>query len=541
MRKSRFLMNLIAVTAIGLSAVGCGSSSDQGSIQDTTDLSVPGNNNNNNERRNLREYMVVGQRGLDDTFAPEFANAGQSSPTVPGAAGVVAAPGDSANSDTPPALLFEIGGITDVPSPNFNPLEPGLEGEAPGVPNTDLLSGISGGFHQVYASPTGSYVIGMARSHNRAFQGDTVEGADLQIFQMNFTPADQVFPPPVEFGPVQATVDIRTFSGSQGEFVSGAWSSNAQQFYAAINGSIYVFQVNGNNGDLSISQTVPFPAGGGADPNNAAQVLVGRNGSFIFALDNANATLLTYTRAVDGSLTLATTTPTVSDPRGATLDRSGRFLYVTGRGSEQLAGYAVGDDGALTPVELFPNLGGGPVPFPFGQPLGDVAANPTADQLVLATYLGAVQTYAINTTTGALTATGSAGSPLNGDRNCGNVEFDPTGQFVVAAYEHDYDTFQPYVNVANGWPFNEGSLFANTDTATNEVAPLSPVPNFDALGRIVYVLPSSNPVTGSIQSFRKSADGSLAVNNAVDAVNPFGITFFQRVITPPASNDPVVP
>lgn len=544
MRKSRFLMSLIAATAIGLSAVGCGSSSDQGSIQDTTDLSVPGNNNNQNERRNLREYMLVGQRGLVTNFTPSYtAGSGQSSPTETNGRAVVAAPGDDIQTATAPVQLYEIGGISDVPRPNFNMRAPGLATDDPAEPVADLLTGISGGFHQVYTSPTGSYAIGMARSKDRGFQGDTVTGSDVQIFQLDFSPADVTFPPTVTFGPVQDPTDIRTYAPDQGEFVSGAWSSNAGQFYASISNRITVFQVDGIVGGLDESQVLVFPAGPAGTINNAVQIIASRDGNFVFAIDNANSNLVTYARAADGSLTQSATTPVVSDPRGATLDRTGRYMYIAGRASGQLAGYRIEDDGSLTAIDVFPAQGNGAVPFPFGEPLGDVASNPTSNQLVLATYLGVVQTYTIDTATGGLTATGAAGAPFGSARNCGNVEFEPSGRFVVASYEHDFDTFQPYVNPGNGWPFDESLVFANTNSASNGAGlpPLSATPNFDSLGRIVYVLPTTAPDTGSVQAYRLADNGGLRVEQSVEAANPYGLAFFQRVITPPQSSTPLVP
>lgn len=544
MRKNRFLLSLIAATALSLSVIGCDSSSS-GGIADTTDVSVPGSDDSANERRNLREYLVIGQRGQSGVLAPEF-GAGQGAPagvTTP----VSAAPGDG-NPGTAPALLYEIGGIADQPRPNANLLSPGLGGTAPATPESTLLTDGSSGFHQVYASPTGSYVIGMSRSKDRGFLNDEVGGADMVIFSMDFSPADVTFPPEVNFGPTADGISIQTFAPDQGEFVSGAWSSDARQFYAAVSQAILVYSVDGTVGALDVIQTLPFPASGvaGAAVNNAMKLLVSPDGNTIYAVDNANAQLLTYSRdASDGSLTQVATSNIVSDPRGATLDRSGKFMYIVGRASGQLAGYSVNSNGSLTPIDVFPEQGIGPIPFPMSVPLGDIAANPQRDQLALSTYRGVVQVYTMDPATGALVASGRSTSPLGNSRNSTNVEFEPTGRFVLVAHEHDFDAFQPYVNPANGWPFSEASVFANLDTATNGAGgqPLSAVPNFDSLGRIVYVLPTNNPFTGNVHLFRIQDDGSVRPEQTVEVENPYGLTFFQRVIAPPAvdSDEPIEP
>lgn len=544
MRKNRFLLSLIAATALSLSVIGCDSSSS-GGIADTTDLAVPANNGTADERRNLREYLVIGQRGLSGDLAPEY-GAGQSAPS--GVGDVIAAPGDGDES-VAPALLYEIGGISETPRPNANLLTPGLGGTDPNTPENTLLSGVSSGFHQVYASPTGSYVIGMSRSKNRGFAGDTVAGADITIFSMDFSAADGgTFPPTVEFGPTADGISIQTFAPDQGEFVSGAWSSNAAQFYAAISQSIVVYSVNGTVGALDDIQVLPFPTSSvaGAAVNNAMKLIASPDGKFVFAVDNANAKLLTYARdASDGTLSLTATTDIVSDPRGVTFDRSGKFVYVAGRSSGQLAGYKVNEDGSLTGIDLFPEEGIGPIPFPMSLPLGDIASNPHLDQLALSTYRGTIQIYSIDPATGALKATGRATNPLGNSRNSANIEFEPTGRFLLSAYEHDFDAFQPFVNPANGWPFDEGQLFANLDSATNgeDGFPLSTVPNFDSLGRIVYVVPTDNPFSGNVHVFRIADDGSVRPEQTVDVENPYGLTFFQRVIAPPASDsdEPIEP
>ena len=538
MRKSKFLLSLIAATAIGLSVMGC-ESSDSGSIADTTDITGQGDQNQADQRRNLREYMLIAQRGIDESLAPVL-SATQTAPanvTTP----VVAFPGDGV---VPQAVLFELLGISSTPNPNAIPVDPGQTTTGTGnIPPDGVAAVGSTGYHQIYPSPGGTFVIGMARAKNRGFTGDTeVETANVEIMAMQIeAPLDVVFPPNIIFGTVADPVPIRLYPPNQGEFVSGAWSSNAQQFYAAINGRIDVYAIDGTIGRITPTSSVGFPAGLAGTVNNAAQLIVSGDGTVVWALDNANAQILTFSRsAIDGSLTLVTSTPTVGDPHGFALDRTGRFLYVAGRSSQQLAGYRVAGT-ALTAIDLFPQLGIGAVPFNFGNLLGDVATSPTNNSLFLASYAGVLQGYSLDPTTGALAPVGNSEIPLAFDTNLANIEVEPTGRFVVGSFEHDFESFDNFT--AGG-----GQVFANLDPATNAGAnPLSafsPTPQLDTLGRVVVVLPSDDPFTGSVQIYRIENSGTPRAEERLDTiVNPYGLGFFQRVLQPPSGDGsaPIVP
>ena len=50
----------------------------------------------------------------------------------------------------------------------------------------------------------------------------------------------------------------------------------------------------------------------------------------------------------DGALSLTTTVETGPSPSSITIDRSGRFLYVLLSGTDRLAVYAIGANGALS-------------------------------------------------------------------------------------------------------------------------------------------------------------------------------------------------
>ena len=540
MRKSRFLISLIAATAIGLSGVGC-ESSDSGAIQDTSDISNPGGNVNPDESRNLREYLLVAQRGLE-VPAASFA-AGQSLPTVAGR-GTGVTPKDQAAIDA--GLMFELTGVTNVPVPNLSFTAPGQPEARDPVTTAEPQDGNFAGFHQIYGSPSGRYVVGMSRAKdNLAVDGPSLAG--LQIFQIDTPSVEVTFPPQPGFGVTPERTSIFNFSSGQGEFVSGTWSRDSRFFYAAIQGFVFTVPFTESNGrlDFDAATAVAFPTGT-ASENNAVQLAASFDGNFVFALDNANGNIITYARDLsDGSLTVASTLATVSDPRGFALDRSGTYLYVVGRQSQQLAGYRVGTDGSLTAIDLFPSSGLGAVPTTFpNTPLGDVATNPRQDELYLGAYSGVISGYTIDPATGALTAGATAARPFGVARNLANLEVEPTGRFVIGAYEHDFDTFQSFVTPANSFPIDESNVFANTDSGTNGAFPISATPSLDQNGRVAYVFPTTeaNAFTGGIQAFRiLDAAGNVRAEDSVDVSNPYGLGFFQLVIAAPVGTDTPVP
>lgn len=538
MRKNKFLLSLIAATALSMSVIGCGSgSSNNGAIASTTDISVPANANAVAEQQKLHEYLILGQRSIT-TFSPTFGT-GQSAPTnAPG--GVIAGSGDGV-IDNARAQLYEVVGIAEKPLPNAN-----IQGSG-GTVSTPTVTAGTTGYHSVQVDPSGNFVIGMSRARDRAAANDDKTAAtqtQLQIFKLDFAAAlDTQFPPNIKFGPVAAAVNTifwnadATHPVSQGKFVSGVWGPTGTQYYASIQSSIFVFSVNQSNGQLTLGQTVNFPAGAANTNNNAVKMLISKDGKFLYALDQTNNNIVRWDRDLTtGQLSNVANIGTVNDPRGFDIDRTGAYMYVAGRSSGLLAAYKIGTDGSLTPVEVFSGSTAVPVTLPGAPALGDIAFNSQADQLYVATYAGVLQGYNLNTTTGAISAAGAAGSLLGTSRNTTNIEVDPTGKFVFAVQENDLEEFQTFITTG---PYIENPIFANIDTATNTgTGVYSTTAMQDANGRTVYALPAAlgQEFTGDLQVFRINADGSVSVASpATAADNPYGLTFFQRVLTPPAS------
>lgn len=538
MRKSRFLLNLIAATAIGLSVFGC-DSADSGAIGDTTDIIGANGNSSITATQALREYLLIAQRGF--VVNPITLNLAPGQ-TAPGAAPGEVIAGGTGDSQVDPAQLYEIFGINNVPVANFNFTSPGGNGDAPNTPTINGDNSGTSGYHNIFVDPTNKFVIGMSRAKNQGTAFDAsndVNSALLQIYSLQIAESlEEVFPPNIIFGGVADPTPIRVFAPNQGEFISGAWSNDAKNFYAGIDQGIQGYSIDGNFGRIDFIGGVGFDAGS-SGTNNPMKLLIPPSDAFVFAIDNANNRINRYARAADGTLSLLGQTPTVADPRGATIDRTGTYMYVSGRASSLLAGYRIEADGSLTPIEV--SAGFGPIAFPVGAPIGDVDCSPVNNRLYLGTYAGLLQGYDIDLATGVLSPSGAAGELLAGSRNIANVEAEPSGQFIVTAQEHDYEALQLYVTAANGFAVPENPIFANLIAPNDTLATTySPTPQADANGNTVFALPqpSGNAFSGDVHAWRIESNGSVRALSRVQANNPYGLDFMQLVAVPPVTDQP---
>ena len=253
------------------------------------------------------------------------------------------------------------------------------------------------------------------------------------------------------------------------------------------NGSIYAYTVNPVTGALTPVPSSPFPAG-----VNTAWVTVHPTGKFAYAV-NAGPPLgvgSVSAYAIDattGALApLGGSVPAAGQPQSISVDPLGKFAYVAnssgGASPGGVSAYTIdATTGALTAVPTSP-FAAGPNPnsvvvdpsgrFAFianrnsGKPSGSVSAftvnaasgalapigttaiaagtEPVAiavDPLGKFVYVvnggtgsggagGSVSAYAVNATSGALTA---VGSPVAAGTNPGSVAVDPSGKFAYVA------------------------------------------------------------------------------------------------------------
>lgn len=507
MKKSRFLLNLIAATAIGLGTVGC-TDSGQVAFQTNSDLIQ----DDAKEDIFTRQFLLVSQRGT--TPVPSSYAEETSAPDANLFSDLLEVTGLSADGVGNPFQLFELEGVQ-----NGQNKATSLSAEG-----YDALAGA----HQSYPSPDGKYVIALSRARNLG-KVENVARAGLAIYAVK-TNEESAYPHEVSIGKPQDPVPMSLVSGSQGEFASGIWSPDSKMFYVSLHGLVYSYIFYGDVGRIDSPQVLDFPDGV-EDANNAVTMLMSNNGRFIYALDNANAQIVRYRRNSDGRLSLADTTPTVADPRGMAIDRSGKFIYVTGRASNQLAGYSISNqaegspaDGSLSQIDIFNE---GPVSHDFGFKLGGIATNPKADELIVAAYAGGeMQAYSINPASGALSAQGGAHAGIEGSRNTANIKIDPTGHFVIQANEHGLEDLVVRAHEMGA------QMFANIDSDNNSGQTghaFSPTEMFDKNGNPVYIDRKANvKFEGNVQIWRLDGydDHGPRAEKLIEATNPYGISFF---------------
>ena len=89
--------------------------------------------------------------------------------------------------------------------------------------------------------------------------------------------------------------------------------------------------------------------------------MASKDGRFVYVTNFGDGTISSYVIAADGSLELddpvaATTVEGVKGVRDEALSRDGRFLYALDADAQRVFGWALEDDGSLTPVGSFDGL-----------------------------------------------------------------------------------------------------------------------------------------------------------------------------------------
>jgi 6-phosphogluconolactonase (cycloisomerase 2 family) len=198
--------------------------------------------------------------------------------------------------------------------------------------------------------------------------------------------------------------------------------------YTANHGSndLSGFQIDSANGQLAAFGA--FPAG--STPRSAA---ITPNGQFLYAANElpgqGNGQVSGFAIQVNGALNAVPSQPVEAGqgPSAATVEPSGRFVYVTNRDSNNVSGYQINlTTGTLSSLGGAAGADFGPV---------SVSADPTGQFLYVVNrggggFAGTVKAYTIDLETGLLNATGSV--PQVGTA-AEAATVDPTGRFVYVA------------------------------------------------------------------------------------------------------------
>ena len=105
---------------------------------------------------------------------------------------------------------------------------------------------------------------------------------------------------------------------------------------------------------LEPAQTLSTLPAGYAEKNSTAEVKVHPNGKFVWVSNRGHDSLAGFSIADDGKLTAIGQTPTEKTPRSFDFDPSGRFAFGAGEGSGKLAAFQVdANTGKLTRIQTY--------------------------------------------------------------------------------------------------------------------------------------------------------------------------------------------
>jgi 6-phosphogluconolactonase len=128
-----------------------------------------------------------------------------------------------------------------------------------------------------------------------------------------------------------------------------------------LDGTVHVFDYDAGKGQLKEKQSV-----GGLPPGTtgriaAADLHITPDGKFLYTSERTSSTLTGFKiNPTDGSLTLIESIPAETQPRGFSIDSTGRYLLVVGQRSNRMSSYQiVHETGKLTKLREYP-MGKGP-------------------------------------------------------------------------------------------------------------------------------------------------------------------------------------
>ena len=119
--------------------------------------------------------------------------------------------------------------------------------------------------------------------------------------------------------------------------------------------NVTAYRFDASRGTLSPLQTLSTLPEGYEGDNTCAQIHVAPSGRFLYVSNRGHDSIACFAiDAVTGELTALGQQPTEETPRVFSLDPEGRFLLAGGQGSGRLATYAIDPDtGKLRPLEVY--------------------------------------------------------------------------------------------------------------------------------------------------------------------------------------------
>jgi 6-phosphogluconolactonase len=121
------------------------------------------------------------------------------------------------------------------------------------------------------------------------------------------------------------------------------FSSDGSKMYVIneLASTIMVFKVD-NNGSLELAQTMPTTRAGFLERNSCAEILIGKDGKFLYGSNRGENTIVVFKIDKDGLLSLAGHVSCGGDwPRNFVIDPSGRFLLSGNQKSENITVFRI--------------------------------------------------------------------------------------------------------------------------------------------------------------------------------------------------------
>jgi 6-phosphogluconolactonase (cycloisomerase 2 family) len=169
-------------------------------------------------------------------------------------------------------------------------------------------------------------------------------------------------------------------------------------------GALVVYPVNAN-GQLGATSSLCTPVANGSNGffpvgNNPAAVNVVASGTYVYAVNQSDATISGFQVGSSGSLTSVGTFPIGVAPNAIASDPTSRWVYVTDGAANQMIGFQIAQNGTLVPLQT---------PFKTDILPDSVQVDPRGIYVYVANYnANDVSAYTIDRTTG--NATQIAGS-----------------------------------------------------------------------------------------------------------------------------------
>jgi 6-phosphogluconolactonase len=210
-------------------------------------------------------------------------------------------------------------------------------------------------------------------------------------------------------------------------------------------GALVVFPINSTGGLGASNNCTPvangansfFPVG-----NNPVAVNVVASGSYVYAVNETDATISAFQAASSGALSLIGTYPVGVAPNAAASDPTSKFLYVTDGAANQLIGFLIQINGTLIAMQT---------PFKTDNLPDAVEVDPRGIYAYVANYnANDVSAYAIDRATGNATQiSGSTTYAVDAGPLC--ILIEPSeGRYIYTANFLGNTVSGLFLNPANG-------------------------------------------------------------------------------------------